>query len=142
GSLVSIVQQHIRNYLPDIFSLVQEYWNPSSTTQTTIISLVEEISKALDGEFKNYLPKLLPLMLQIFEEDKTDKRQPTTKVLHAFVVFGTNIEEYMHLVIPVIVKLFEKPDVPTSLRKAAIVAIGQMSKKVNFSDHASRIIHP
>ncbi|CAG8464548.1 8437_t:CDS:10, partial [Paraglomus occultum] len=142
GSLVSIVQQHIRNYLPDIFSLVREYWNPSSTTQTTIISLVEEISKALDGEFKNYLPKLLPLMLQIFEEDKTDKRQPTTKVLHAFVVFGTNIEEYMHLVIPVIVKLFEKPDVPTSLRKAAIVAIGQMSKKVNFSDHASRIIHP
>ncbi|CAG8465028.1 34810_t:CDS:10, partial [Racocetra persica] len=140
--LVSIVQQHVRNYLSDIFVLVEMFWNPSSTIQITIIHLVEEIAKALDGEFKNYLPKLLPIMLQIFDEDESDKRQPTQKVLHALAVFGTNIEEYMHLVIPVIVKLFERTDLPPQLRKSAIVTIGQLSKKVNFSDHASRIIHP
>ncbi|EXX76507.1 Tor2p [Rhizophagus irregularis DAOM 197198w] len=142
GILVSIVQQHIRNYLSDIFALVENFWNPSSTIQITIINLVEEIAKALDGEFKNHLPVLLPIMLQIFDQDKSEKRQPTLKVLHALVVFGTNIEEYMHLVIPVVVKLFEKPDVPLQLRKAAVQTIGSMSKKVNFSDHASRIIHP
>lgn len=140
--LVSIVQQHVRNYLSDIFVLVETFWNPSSTIQITIIHLVEEIAKALDGEFKNYLPRLLPIMLQIFDEDESDKRQPTQKVLHALVVFGTNIEEYMHLVIPVIVKLFERTDLPPQLRKSAIGTIGQLSKKVNFSDHASRIIHP
>ncbi|CAG8528851.1 8861_t:CDS:10, partial [Acaulospora morrowiae] len=142
GILVSIVHQHIRNYLSDIFELVRNFWNPSSTIQITIIHLVEEIAKALDGEFKNHLPTLLPTMLQIFDEDISDKRQPTQRVLHALVVFGTNIEEYMHLVIPVIVKLFEKQDVPHQLRKSAIITIGQLSKKVNFSDHASRIIHP
>ncbi|CAG8699893.1 7091_t:CDS:2, partial [Ambispora leptoticha] len=140
--LVSIVQQHIRNYLTDIFQLVKTYWNPSAPIQIMIINLVEEIARALDGEFKNYLPKLLSDLLQIFEEDKSDKRQPTQKVLHALVVFGTNIEEYMHLIIPMVVKLFEKQDVLISLRKTAIVTIGQLSKKVNFSDHASRIIHP
>ncbi|CAG8552522.1 7121_t:CDS:10 [Diversispora eburnea] len=142
GILVSIVQQHIRNYLSDIFALVETFWNPSSTIQITIIHLVEEIAKALDGEFKNYLPTLLPIMLQIFDEDKSEKRQPTQRVLHALVVFGPNIEEYMHLVIPVVVKLFERQDVPHQLRKSAVITIGQLSKKVNFSDHASRIIHP
>ncbi|KAG9294210.1 hypothetical protein G9A89_021569 [Geosiphon pyriformis] len=142
GILVAIVQQHIRNYLQDIFSLVRSYWNPSSSIQITIIDLVEKIAIALDGEFKNYLPTLLSHMLQIFDEDKSEKRQPTQKVLHALIVFGTNIEEYMHLVIPVVVNLLEKPDVPSSLRKSAVVTIGHLSKKVNFSDHASRIIHP
>ncbi len=142
GILVSIVKQHIRNYLSDIFALVDSFWNPSSTIQITIIDLVEQIAIALDGEFKNHLPVLLPIMLQIFDQDRSEKRSPTLKVLQALVVFGTNIEEYMHLVIPVVVKLFEKPDVPLQLRKSAVQTIGQMSKKVNFSDHASRIIHP
>ncbi|CAG8540856.1 14593_t:CDS:10, partial [Acaulospora colombiana] len=131
GILVSIVHQHIRNYLSEIFELVRNFWNPSSSIQITIIHLVEEIAKALDGEFKNHLPTLLPTMLQIFDEDTTDKRQPTQRVLHALVVFGTNIEEYMHLVIPVVVKLFEKQDVPHQLRKSAIITIGQLSKKQN-----------
>ncbi|CAI2178216.1 17365_t:CDS:10 [Funneliformis geosporum] len=142
GILVSIVKQHIRNYLSDIFTLVESFWNPSSTIQITIIDLVEQIAISLDGEFKNHLPVLLPIMLQIFDQDRSEKRNPTLKVLHALVVFGTNIEEYMHLVIPVVVKLFEKSDVPLQLRKSAVQTIGQMSKKVNFSDHASRIIHP
>ncbi|CAJ0767380.1 24461_t:CDS:2, partial [Entrophospora sp. SA101] len=140
--LVSIVQQHIRNYLQDIFSLIELFWEPSSSIQITIIHLVEEVAKALDGEFKNYLPSLLPIMLQIFDQDKSDKRQPTQKVLHALVVFGTNIEEYMHLVIPVVVRLFERSDVPLQLRKSAVSTIGELSKKVNFSDLTSRIIHP
>ncbi|CAJ0757650.1 3081_t:CDS:2, partial [Entrophospora sp. SA101] len=142
GILVSIVQQHIRNYLQDIFALIELFWQPSSPIQITIIHLVEEIAKALDGEFKNYLPNLLPIMLQIFDQDDSDKRQPTQKVLHALVVFGTNIEEYMHLVIPVVVRLFERPDAPLQLRKSAISTIGELSKKVNFSGLASRIIHP
>ena len=107
GVLVSVVKQHIRNYLQNIFLLIQEYWNPNSSLQITILSLIEAISVALDGEFKIYLPSLLPNLLSIFEMDVSEKRQPTSKVLHAFTAFGANLEEYMHLVIPAIVKLFE-----------------------------------
>ncbi|RUP43431.1 hypothetical protein BC936DRAFT_137191, partial [Jimgerdemannia flammicorona] len=142
GILVSIVKQHIRNYLNDIFALIEDYWNPTSNIQITIIALIEAVAVALDGEFKIYLPKLLPHLLQIFDADQGEKRMATLKVLHAFITFGPNIEEYMHLVVPVVVKLFEKNDAPLSLRRQAIQTIGQLCKKVNVADHASRIIHP
>ncbi|KAI8981018.1 armadillo-type protein [Pilobolus umbonatus] len=142
ADLVTIVKQHIRNYLKDIFDLIDDYWTPVSSIQITVISLIEAIAKALDGELKVYLPRLLPHMLQIFDIDASDKRQPTIKVLHAFVVFGSNIEEYMHLVIPAVVKFFEKPDAPVSVRRQAISTITALCKKVNMFDYASRIIHP
>lgn len=82
-------------------------------------------------------------MLKVFEGELNEKRQLTqTKVLDAFLTFGTNIEEYLHLVIPVIVKSYERPDANAPLRKRAIQTIDGLSQRVNFSDHASRIIHP
>jgi len=142
GILVTVVKQHIRNYLTEIYQLIQEFWNFNSNIQLTIISLMESIAIALNCEFKAYLPQLLPQLLQIFETDTSEKRQLTIKVLKAFIVFGSNLEEYLHLVIPVIIKLFERIDAPLDLRKEAIQTIGQLCKNVNFSDHASRIIHP
>ncbi|TPX38402.1 hypothetical protein SeMB42_g06762 [Synchytrium endobioticum] len=140
--LVSIVKQHIRNYLPDIFALIHEYWNPNASIQITILSLVEAIAVALDGEFKVYLPTLLPQMLHLFETDSSERRLPTQKVLHAMIIFGSNLEEYLHLVIPVIVKLFERHDVQAHLRRSAMQTIAQLCKKINFADQASRITHP
>ena len=64
------------------------------------------------------------------------------KVFDAFLTFGTNIEEYLQLVIPIIVRTYERPDASTALRKRAIQTIDGLSRKVNFSDHASRVIHP
>ncbi|KAI8819891.1 armadillo-type protein [Fimicolochytrium jonesii] len=142
GLLVTIVKQHIRGYLTDLLGLIQEYWSPTSNIQITILSLVEAIAVALDGEFKVYLPTLLPQMLQIFDADTSERRLPTQKVLHAMITFGANLEEYLHLVVPVIVKLFERPDVPPHLRKHAIQTFGHLCKKISFSDQASRIIHP
>lgn len=73
----------------------------------------------------------------------TDKRQQTQiKAFHAIAAFGANIEEHMHLVIPIIVKTCEKTEASTVLRTTAVQAIDALSRKVNFSDHASRIIHP
>jgi FKBP12-rapamycin complex-associated protein len=45
-------------------------------------------------------------------------------------------------VIPIIVRSYERVDATTALRKRAIQTIDGLSKHVNFSDHASRIIHP
>ncbi|KAK6543250.1 phosphatidylinositol kinase- protein kinase tor1, variant 2 [Orbilia ellipsospora] len=140
--LVSIVKQHIRNFLPDILQLIKEHWQLNTNLQATILQLVEAIARSLEGEFKVYLAQLLPLMLQVLEADNTTRRIPTEKVLHAFLVFGANSEEYMHLILPVIVRLFEKITQPIPARKAAIETIARLSRKVNLSDHASRIIHP
>ena len=142
GILVAIVKQHIRNYLDGILVLIQEFWNPTSNIQITIISLIESIAVALDSEFKVYLPKLLPNIIQLFDADTSEKRLPTQKALHALALFGSNLEEYLHLIIPAMVKLFEKADTPLHIRKAAIQTTGVLCKKINFADHASRIVHP
>ncbi|KAH8157738.1 hypothetical protein CIB48_g10508 [Xylaria polymorpha] len=142
ATLVTIVRQHIRTYLPSIVEILQEYWEISSSLQSTILSLVEAISRSLEGEFKIYLAGLLPLMLGILEKDSTTKRTPSEKVLHALLVFGSSAEEYMHLIIPVIVRTFEKQGQPTFLRKSAIETIGKISRQVNLNDYAAKIIHP
>lgn len=142
GILVTIVRQHIRNFLPDIVAVLQEYWNVSPTLQANILQLVEAISGSLEGEFKIYLAGLLPLMLSVLEKDVSTRRLPSERVLHAFLVFGSSSEEYMHLIIPVIVSVFEKPQQPSFIRKSAIETVGKISRQVNLNDYASKIIHP
>ncbi|KAI1388148.1 FAT-domain-containing protein [Hypoxylon trugodes] len=142
ATLVSIVRQHIRNYLPQIIETLHNYWNTSPSLQATILSLIEAISRSLEGEFKIYLAGLLPAMLGVLEKDSTTKRIPSEKVLHAFLVFGSSSEEYMHLIIPVVVRTFEKQGQPTFLRKSAIETVGKISRQVNLNDYAAKIIHP
>ncbi|KAF9482580.1 atypical/PIKK/FRAP protein kinase [Pholiota conissans] len=146
--LIGIIKQHVRNYMPDIFNLITELWD-NAALQLPIVSLIEALGKALDAEFKPFLPAIIPLILKVFEGELTEKRITTQiKVFDAFLTFGANIEEYLHLVIPIIVKSYERSDVverPESLialRKRAIQTINGLSRRVNFSDHASRIIHP
>ena len=111
--------------------------------QLPLVTLVEALGKALDAEFRPFLPSILPRLLKVFEGELSEKRTATQiKVFQAFLTFGSNIEEYMHLVIPVIVKSYERPDGSVPLRKTAIMTIEGLSQRVNFSDHASRIIHP
>jgi FKBP12-rapamycin complex-associated protein len=119
-----------------------EYWNTSASLQSTILSLIEAISRSLEGEFKIFLADLLPLMLGVLDRDNTTKRLPSERVLHAFLVFGSSSEEYMHLIIPVIVRVFDKPTQPVFIRKSAIETIGKISRMVNVNDYAAKIIHP
>ncbi|PHH92079.1 hypothetical protein CDD83_9015 [Cordyceps sp. RAO-2017] len=142
ATLVSIVRQHIRNYLPDIIETLQKYWHKSTSLQTTIMSLVEAISRSLEGEFKIYLAGILPLMLGALDKDSSTKRTSSERVLHAFLVFGASAEEYMHLIIPVIVHTFEKQGQPVFIKKQAIDTIGKISRQVNLNDYAAKIIHP
>jgi FKBP12-rapamycin complex-associated protein len=134
--------------MPDVVSLIVELWeNP--LLQLPLVSLVEALGKALDAEFKPFLPTILPLLLKLFDGEVSEKNeknekkvQVQIKVFDAFFTFGTSIEEYMQLVIPIVVRTYERAEAPLSLRKRAVQTIDGLSRKVNFSDHASRIIHP
>lgn len=142
SQLVKIVRQHIRPFLKEILSLILDHWSSSPQMQATILSLIEAIARSLEGEFKVYLASVLPLLLGVLEKDVHPKRIPSERVLQAFLVFGSSAEEYMHLIIPAIVRLFEKAAQPPNTRKLAIETIGKMSRQVNISEFAARIIHP
>lgn len=139
GALIGIVQQHIRPFLLEVFSVVKEFFNMTNL-QVTIIGLIETISRALDGEFKLYLSEVLTLLLDIFDRDSSPDRLASLRVLKAFVNFGSNIEIYFHLIAPQIIKMFEFA--PLVLRIASIETIGKISRDVSLSDMSSRIIHP
>ncbi|KAF9647181.1 atypical/PIKK/FRAP protein kinase [Thelephora ganbajun] len=143
--LVGIIKQHVRNYMPDVFGLVTDLWE-NVALQLPLVTLVEALGTALDAEFRPFLPTVLPPLLKVFDGPQIEKNEKRTqtqmKVFDAFLTFGANIEEYLHLVIPVIVKTYEWPEGATALRKKAIQTIDGLSRRVNFSDHASRIIHP
>jgi serine/threonine-protein kinase mTOR len=144
--LVGIVRQHVRSYMLDIINLILELWD-NALLHLPLISLIEALGTALDAEFRPFLPEVLPLILRVFDGENSpvgaDKITAVQmKIFDAFLTFGANIEEYLHLVIPIIVKTYERPDAPAPLRKRAIQAIDGLIRKVNFSDHASRIIHP
>ena len=143
--LVGIIKQHVRNYMPGVFGLVTDLWE-NVALQLPLVTLVEALGTALDAEFRPFLPTILPPLLKVFDGPQIEKNEKRTqtqmKVFDAFLTFGENIEEYLHLVIPVIVKTYEWPEGATPLRKKAIQTIDGLSRRVNFSDHASRIIHP
>ena len=140
--LVNIVRQHIRVFLPDIIPVMKEFWNISRHVQSTILLLVEAISKSLEGEFKRYLAGLLPLMLGVIENDNERGREPSMRMLQTFLVFGASGEEYMHMIIPVIVGLSENTSAPVTARKTAIDTLAKLSRAVNLTDFASLMLHP
>lgn len=140
--LIAIVKQHIRNYLDDIFALIKEFWTPSSQLQITLIHLVERISVALGSEFKVYVPQLMPQILRVLSHDNSKDRIVTVKLLFALQKFGNNLDDYLHLVLPSIVKLFDSTEYSLAVNKAALETIDQLADILDFSDFASRIIHP
>ncbi|KAJ7066574.1 phosphatidylinositol 3-kinase [Mycena amicta] len=142
--LIGIIKHHVRNHASEVLGLVTELWD-NSTLQTPIVVLIEAVGRALAAEIKPFLPTILPLLLKVFafEGELSEKRMNTqVKILEAFQTFGANIEEYLHLVIPIIMRAAESPLGSTGLRKKAVVTVERLSKVVNFSDHASRIVHP
>ncbi|CAB10805.1 TORC2 serine/threonine protein kinase Tor1 [Schizosaccharomyces pombe] len=141
-TLTSIIGPNIRDYVSDIFNLSKVFWESTTSLLLVILELIDAIAIALQDEFKFYLPQILSCMLKAFSLDNTSSRSVSYKVLQSFVIFGSNIEEYMHLVLPVIIRSFERDTIPLGFRKSALKCIAQLFQSVNFSDHASRIIHP
>ncbi|KAF2977438.1 hypothetical protein EK904_000949, partial [Melospiza melodia maxima] len=117
GMLVSFVRSHIRPYMDEIVTLMRDFWVMNNSIQSTIILLIEQIVVALGGEFKLYLPQLIPHMLRVFMHDNSQGRI-------------------------VSVKLFDAPDVPVVARKAALETVDRLTESLDFTDYASRIIHP
>ncbi|XP_038044243.1 serine/threonine-protein kinase mTOR-like [Patiria miniata] len=142
GIMICIVKQHIRNYLDDIFDLVRDFWTVNSPLQNTVILLVEQTVVALGGEFKLYLPRIVPQMLRVFMHDNSQGRVVTTKLLNAMQKFGANLDDYLHLLLPPVVKLFDSNDIPMTVRRTALETIDLLCGTLDFTDFASRIIHP
>lgn len=137
GLLVSIVKQHIRPHVDEIYGVIEEFYMIPKL-QITIISVIEAISKALEGELKRFVPRTLTFFLAIFENDKSSNKAVSIRILKSLVVFDTNLEDYAYFIIPVIVRMAEFSS--GTLKRMAIVILGKLAKNINLSEMSSRIV--
>ncbi|CAM8904260.1 unnamed protein product [Rhodiola kirilowii] len=148
GTLVSIVRQHIRKYLPDLLSLISELWSSLSLPVTNrqqsglaILHLVEQLCLALNDEFRKYLPGILPCCIQVLSDaERCSDYTYVLNILHTLEVFGGTLDEHMHLLFPALIRLF-RVDVPMDVRRAAIKTLTRLIPCIQVTSHISPLVH-
>lgn len=148
GTLVSIVRQHIRKYLPELLSLISELWSSFSLPATNrpvqgspILHLVEQLCLALNDEFRTYLPVILPCCIQVLSDaERCNDYSYVLDILHTLEVFGGTLDEHMHLLFPALIRLF-KVDASLDIRRAAIKTLTKLIPRVQVTGHVSALVH-
>ncbi|KAF5809368.1 putative non-specific serine/threonine protein kinase [Helianthus annuus] len=148
GTLVSIVRQHIRKYLPELLSLISELWSSFSLPAPNrpihglpILHLVEQLCLALNDEFRRYLPIILPSCIQVLSEaERCNDYTYVRDILRTLEVFGGTLDEHMHLLLPALIRLF-KVDASVDIRRAAIKTLIRLIPRVQVTGHISTLVH-
>ncbi|XP_022148800.1 serine/threonine-protein kinase TOR [Momordica charantia] len=148
GTLVSIVRQHIRKYLPELLSLVSELWSSFSFPSTSrpplgypVLHLVEQLCLALNDEFRMILHIILPCCIQVLSDaERCNDYTYVLDILHTLEVFGGTLDEHMHLLLPALIRLF-KVDAPADIRRAAIRTLTRLIPRVQVTGHISSLVH-
>eukprot|EP00898_Chlorokybus_atmophyticus_P008681 jgi/Chlat1/8814/Chrsp90S08148 len=135
---------HIRPYLRQVLQLVLEYWN-NKMLLLRILKLLEELSHALNEEFRGHLTELLLRCVSVISEaERSGDYSTVPHILKAFEAFGGNVDEHLHLLLPAYVRLF-KPGVtsaPLEVRRIAIQSLAKLLQRMQLTGYASAVIHP
>ncbi|KAJ3676103.1 hypothetical protein LUZ60_003515 [Juncus effusus] len=149
GTLVSIVRQHIRKYLPELLKLVSELWPTSfglpavnrPVQGSPILHLVEQLCMALNDEFRMYMLEILPCCIQVLNDaERCNDYSHVPDILHTLEVFGGTLDVHMHLVFPALIRLF-KMESSVEIRRHAIHTLTKLIPRVQVSGHVSSLVH-
>lgn len=148
GTLVSIVRQHIRKYLPELLVLISVLWSSFSFPVASrpplgypVLHLVEQLCLALNDEFRTYLPNILPCCIQVLSDaERYNDYAYVLDILHTLEVFGGTLDEHMHLLLPALIRLF-KVDASVEIRRAAIKTLTRLIPRVQVTGHISSLVH-
>ncbi|XP_047975859.1 serine/threonine-protein kinase TOR-like isoform X2 [Salvia hispanica] len=149
GTLVSIVRQHIRKYLPDLFCLVSDLWSSSFALPASnrpvhgspILHLLEQLCLALNDEFRTHLPFILPSCIQVLSDAERFKDYTyVIDILRTLEVFGGTLDEHMHLLLPALIRIF-KANASVEVRCAAIRSLIRLIPRVQVTGHISALVH-
>lgn len=66
ATLSSVVREHLRPYVADIFDVVEQFW--PSRHLSTIFGLISNLAFGSPDEFRRFVPRLIRLLLSTFDE--------------------------------------------------------------------------
>ncbi|PON55167.1 Serine/threonine protein kinase [Parasponia andersonii] len=148
GTLVSIVRQYIRKYLPELLQLISELWSSFSFPAVNrpslgypVLHLVKQLCLALNDEFRTYLPEILPCCIQVLSDaERYNDYTYVLDILHSLEVFGGTLDEHMHLLLPALIRLF-KVEASVEIRRAAINTLTKLIPRVQVTGHISSLVY-
>ncbi|KAH7833933.1 hypothetical protein Vadar_011237 [Vaccinium darrowii] len=148
GTLVSIVRQHIRKYLPELLLLISELWSsfmlPAANRPVhgyPVLHLVEQLCLALNDEFRTKLPDILPCCIQVLSDaERCNDYTYVLDILHTLEVFGGTLDEHMHLLLPALIRLF-RVDASVEIVRASIKTFTRLIPHVQVTSHISALVH-
>ncbi|CAN8288398.1 unnamed protein product [Cochlearia groenlandica] len=148
GTLVSIVRQNVRMYMPDLLSLVSDLWScftlPGPICPSRglpVLHLLEHLCLALNDEFRTYLPELLPYFIQVLGDAKRFNDYIYVPAnLRTLEVFGGTLHEHIHLLLPALIQLF-KVEAPVAIRRVAIKTLTRIIPCVQVTGNISALVH-
>ncbi len=115
ASLSGIVRENLRPYVPDIFEVVQEFWN--SKHLATVLILVQKIAAGVPADFREYVPDLVSRFLSSIDDFSSgswmrnaggqeahdfERLELITKSIRAL---RNALGDYMHVLLPALLKL-------------------------------------
>ncbi|KAJ4809422.1 Serine/threonine-protein kinase [Rhynchospora pubera] len=149
GTVVSIVRQHIRKYLPELLQLVSDLWTASFSLPAVsrpfqgspVLHLVEQLCLALNDDFRTYMLDILPCCIQVLNDaERCNDYSHVPDILHTLEVFGGTLDVHMHLVFPALIRLF-RVEASTEIRRHAIRTLTKLIPRVQVSGHVSSLVH-
>jgi FKBP12-rapamycin complex-associated protein len=114
ATLSTIVRDHLRPYVPDIFDVIEEFW--TSRHLATVLALVSKMAAGLPDDFRKFVPRLIKKLLATIESlrvadwigssnPRTDEVEKLELILRNIRGIRRTLADYMHLLVPALVKL-------------------------------------
>ncbi|KAL7976198.1 hypothetical protein Chor_008295 [Crotalus horridus] len=94
------------------------------------------------SHIRPYMDEIVTLMRDFWVVNNSIQSTIILLIEQIVVALGGEFKLYLPQLIPHMLRLFDAPDAPLSARKAALETVDRLTESLDFTDYASRIIHP
>ncbi|PAV75947.1 hypothetical protein WR25_21280 [Diploscapter pachys] len=140
ATLVSVIKSHAKPYLPALFAIIADAWNEELIVKRTVISVIEQIGKALGAHFVPYISELVPYLLRVVQTDKSNEKELTVQVFLCTRSLAGNLGPHLHLILPPILSVLDDVNIDNNVRQEALSTVMALSEKEDLSQYAPRLM--
>ncbi|KAI6224301.1 Serine/threonine-protein kinase TOR [Aphelenchoides fujianensis] len=142
AQLASIVGQQILPYATTIFQFIYKawQWKGSPELRVQVVTLLQEVGKALGPHFTPYVGDLCPYLLDVLENDTSADRLLTDHVLSCVRGVVGSLAGHIHVVLPPVLSVLDNRAVRENVRLSAVETVITIARSHSVCDRATAIM--